>query len=73
MSVIIVWTLVVVFCAITLLAIIWINGKLDSMRLDIEGLESAFIEEVLDAVDSLVWPLSDYDRELVRDRVMGER
>jgi hypothetical protein len=67
-----VWIAVISLGALVMWAILWADRKLDAMKEDIDGLEGAFVDDVLDAIDDLVFPLSDWDREIVRDRVLGE-
>lgn len=67
-----VWIAVIVIASVVMWAILWVERRMNAMKEDIEGLERAFIDDVLDAVDDLVFPLSDWDREIVHDRVRGE-
>jgi uncharacterized membrane protein len=64
--------IVVVVAACVGMAFQLINNKMDRMEHSIKGLEEAFVDDVLDAVDDLVFPLSEEDRNIVHRRVIGE-
>lgn len=64
------WIAIIIVGAMVMLAIVWANSRLDMMGDSIANLESAFVDDVLDAVDEMIWPLSEEDREQVRRRVL---
>jgi hypothetical protein len=76
MTNLLVWILLVGISAFVFVVVIRADRSLDRRRDALErrmdALENILIEDVLDAVDNLCFPLDDFERETVKMYVKGE-
>jgi hypothetical protein len=69
MTNLIVWIALVGISALIFVIVLRADRALERR---VEALEDSYIEDVLDAVDALCYPLDDYERENVKNYVKGE-
>jgi hypothetical protein len=65
----IVWIALATTAAVVFVLVVNIDRNLNRR---VQALEDALIEDVLDAVDELCFPLDDFERENVKLHVRGE-
>jgi high-affinity Fe2+/Pb2+ permease len=65
-----VWILLLFVAGGLFWIVLWADRKMNDMKGEISGLENAFLDDVLDAVDDLIFPITDEERELVKKRVL---